>query len=923
MNILRLISFVFLFAIPATAYSQKLNVTYLTVESKEDPLGIESLSPALSWWLVSSNRNVLQTAYHILVADDIGLLGKDSGNVWDSKKIYSDQSIRVKFAGEKMEAAKTYYWKVRVWDNKDHISPWSSISQWQMGLIAKEDWKQAQWIAYEKIPDSLVNILPTDGKRDTYRGNNIQPLLRRSFDINKQLKKATLFICGLGHFEASINGKKVGDHFLDQGWTKYDQQALYVPFDVTGYLQEGKNAIGVMLGNGFYYIPPVANRYRKLRGAFGFPKMICRLAIEFADGTKEDVTSDGSWLTSKSPIIFSGIYGGEDYDARLEQEGWDQPAFDETSWKRVVIVDGPPVLTSQMIEPVKVMDSFSLKGIKRLSNSAWVFDFGQNASGIPQIKVKGKRGDTIRVIPAELLRSNDSANQRASGSPYYFDYVLKGDGIETWQPRFTYYGFRYLQIQGIVPKNRENEGALPTLIDVKSLHIRNAAEKAGSFACSNKLFNQTYNLVDWAIKSNMVSVFTDCPHREKLGWLEQVHLMGTSVKYNYDAMNLFRKQILDMKYSQTDSGLVPEIAPEYVKFDWGNGMFRDSPEWGSSSIIVPWYLYQWYGDKDVLEESYALMTKYEAYLRSKAQNYILYQGLGDWYDLGPKAPGVSQLTPMGVTGTAIYYYDLKILTKVSELLGRQNEANEYAELALKVKRAFNDSFFRVDKKQYATGSQAANAMAVYMGLVDSQYRNAVIGNIVKDIHDRNNALTAGDIGYRYLLCVLHDAGRDDVIFDMNSRSDVPGYGYQISKGATALTESWAALPTASNNHFMLGHIMEWFYRGLLGIDQHDSAVGYKQVVIHPGMVGDVAWVHGSHRTPYGIVSVSKSEQKRKKNKVRLSISIPANTTASIDLPAGTKIRERKFIFRKRLDGSEKGKVLIGSGSYSFQVKQKS
>jgi len=914
-----------LLGVSMDSVSQEVSVGNLKCGNKTNPAGIEKTSPSLSWQLKSGQRNILQAAYRILVSDDSLLLKKNIGNIWDSKKINSNQSIQVKYKGQKLLPVKTYFWKIMVWDNRNHVSQWSNVAQWQMGLLTKADWKNAQWIAYEKIPNNLIDVLPVDAKKDKHKDNNILPLLRKSFAVKKQVKKATIFISGLGHFELSINGEKIGDHFLDPGWTKYDRQALYVPFDVTDHLRKGENAIGVMLGNGFYYIPSVSGRYRKLKAAFGYPKMICRLVIEYADGNTANIVSDRSWKTSAGPISFSSIYGGEDYDATLEQQGWDEASFNDASWKQAVMVDGPPTLNSQMAEPVKLLEIFTPQRKNKISVNSWVYDLGQNASGIPQIKVQGKRGDTVRIYPAELLKQDGTVNQRASGSPYYLEYILKGDGVETWKPRFTYYGFRYLQINGAVPKEESNSSNLPVLLEVKALHNRNAADKIGTFTCSNDLFNKTYSLIDWAIKSNMMSVFTDCPHREKLGWLEQAHLMGNSVRYNYDVINLFKKQIDDMKYSQTKEGLIPEIAPEYVKFEWGDGMFRDSPEWGSSSIIVPWYLYQWYGDKEVLQNSYEMMKKYIAYLQTKAKGYILSQGLGDWYDLGPKPPGVSQLTPMGVTGTAIFYYDLNIVKNIAVLLNKKEDAAKYEQLAIKVRKAFNDSFFHKGTKQYATGSQTANAMAVYMGLVEPQYKNAVIENIVKDIRERNNSLTAGDIGYRYLLCVLHDAGRDDVIFDMNSRSEVPGYGYQIAKGATALTESWSALPTNSNNHFMLGHLMEWFYRGILGIDQSENSIAYKVIVIKPEAVGDLSSAKGSYECMYGTIS---SEWKKENNSFRLKVEVPVNTNAIIYLPASTasEIFEGNSLIERNHEikfigfGNGKAKLKVGSGSYFFEVK---
>jgi alpha-L-rhamnosidase len=913
----------FLLTISAGSSGQHLSMANLKCEYKKNPVGIESSSPSLSWQLKSDQRSVLQTAYRILVANDPSVLSKDSANMWDSKQVFSDQSLHVLYAGKKLEPVKTYFWKVMVWDNKKNLSTWSETGQWQMGLMAKEDWKGAKWIAYDKIADSNIHILPTDELKDTYKGKNVLPLIRKIFTAQKQIGQATVFICGLGQFELSINGKKIGDHFLDPGWTKYDRQALYVPFDITKELQNGTNAIGVMLGNGFYYVPPVPGRYRKLKTTFGYPKMICRLAIDYTDGSHEDVVSDETWKTSPGPVTFSSIYGGEDYDARIEQPNWDRPGFNDASWKNVVLVDGVPILNAQMEEPLKILRSFEPKKISELSPGKIVYDLGQNASGIPEIKVSGNKGDTIRIIPAELLKEDGSANQRATGSPYYLEYIVKGNGIESWQPRFTYYGFRYLQINLL---STPGSTSRPSLIEVKALHTGNAADKIGSFSCSNDLFNRTYNLIDWAIQSNMTSVFTDCPHREKLGWLEQAHLMGNSIRYSYDVINLFRKELQDMKYSQTADGLIPAIAPEYVKFDWGGGMFRDSPEWGSNGIIIPWYLYRWYGERKVLEENYEMMKRYADYLQTKAHGYILSHGLGDWYDLGPNPPGVSQLTPMGITGTAIYYYDLNILKDAAKLLGKKQDASDLENLASKVKQAFNDSFFHKDTKQYGSGSQAANAMAVYMDLVEPQFKDSVIANIVKDLRNRNNSLTAGDIGYRYLLRVLDEAGRSDVIFDMNNRSDVPGYGFQLAKGATSLTESWQALPEVSNNHFMLGHIMEWFYRGLLGIDQTDSAVGYKEILIHPQVVGDVTSAKGGYECMYGMI---QSSWEKKKNVFKLKIEIPANTTAVVYLPAGEhfKIKEASSKIDKSDDikiiGWDKGKLelKLGSGSYSFSVKK--
>jgi len=915
--------FIWLFLLPLQVLAQGLKVQALKCDYKENPLGIESAAPRLSWQLRSTERNTVQTAYHILVADDSLLLSKNEGNLWDSKKVNSSASIQVAYDGNPLKATKTYYWKVMVWDNHHQTSGWSRIQRWQMGLLTTADWKGAKWIAYDKMPDSnyIVPFIHGKGPKKLGPANDVLPLMRKTFEVSKPVKKATLFICGLGQFDLSLNGKKVGDHFLDPGWTKYDKQALYVPFDITCQLKQGANAIGVMLGNGFYYIPR-DKRYRKLTGAYGYPKMMCRLVLQYEDGTESNIISNDSWKTAAGPVTFTSIYAGEDYNANLEQPGWNTPDFNDHHWRKVIVTDGSPQLIAQFADPVKVFEKFAPIKVSHIADNKWVFDLGQNSSAIPYIKVKGKKGDTIKILPAELVNADGSASQKGSGGPAYYTYILKGEGEEEWHPQFTYYGFRYLQVEGGVPSGNENSTKLPTLIEVKGLHIRNAAERVGAFSCSNELFNKTFKLIDWSIQSNMVSLFTDCPHREKLGWLEEAHLVGNSIQYNYDISGLTKKSISDMEAAQYPDGLIPEIAPEYVRFE---DPFRDSPEWGSNAIILPWYTYQWYGDKTVLEQSYSMMRRYLDYLASKANNHILTQGLGDWYDIGPKGPGLSQNTAKGITATAIYYYDLTIAAKVALLIGKPQDATAYANLAQQVRQAFNSTFFNPQTKQYGSGSQTANAMAVYMKLVEPQYEQAVVNNIVKDIKDRNNAFTAGDIGFRYLLKVLDDEGRSDVIFDMNSNSSVPGYGYQLAKGATALTESWQALPTVSNDHLMLGHLMEWFYSGLGGIRPAKDAIAYKQIDIRPEVVGDVKSARAVYNAAYGEIV---SDWKKDDRQFNITVQIPANTTATVYLPVSTKstIKEGGRTVKNRTDVQlikyEKGRALlkVGSGIYHFTVQ---
>ncbi|PSR55340.1 alpha-L-rhamnosidase [Adhaeribacter arboris] len=921
-----LLPILLLLAFSCQSLSQKgssLRLVSLKCEYQANPIGVEATAPRFSWEIQSNQRGVLQTTYHLLVADNAEALNKNTGTIWDSGKVSSDKSIQVEYAGKELLPTKLYFWKIKIQDNQGNESNWSEPATFQMGLLSQQDWAGARWIAYEELPPSerIVPALPEMGDPQRLPNKNILPLLRKEFTVKNPVKRATMYISGLGHFEMSLNGKKVGDHFLDPGWTDYSEQALYVTFDVANQIKPGANAVGVMLGNGFYHVP--GERYRKITGTFGYPKMICRLLVEYTDGTQENLVSDASWKTAPGPVTFTGIYGGEDYDATREQPGWNTTNFKENSpWKPVVLVEGPPQLNSQQADPLRIFENFSPKKITQPQPGVWIYDLGQNASGIPQLSVKGKKGATVKITPGELLDKN-LVTQQASGGPHFYQYTLKGNGTETWHPQFTYYGFRYLQIEGGVPEGEPNPQNLPVIVGAIGLHTRNAAPRVGQFTSSNELFNQTEKLIDWAIRSNMASVLTDCPHREKLGWLEEAHLVGSSIRYHYDIARLSKKVIRDMQVAQTAEGLIPDIAPEFVEFAGG---FRDSPEWGSNGIIMPWYVYQWYGDQQVLADSYPMMQRYVAYLEKKSNNHLLTHGLGDWYDIGPKHPGESQLTPRGVSATAIYYYDLTLMSKIAALLNKPDDVTRYNQLATQVKQAFNKTFFNNQTKQYATGSQTANAMAVFMNLVEPQNKDAVVANIVKDIRHRNNSLTAGDIGFRYLLRVLDNENRSDVIFDMNSRSDVPGYGYQLAHGATSLTESWQAYGFVSNNHFMLGHILEWFYSGLGGIRPNEKAVAFKNIDIRPELVGDVTFVKASHYSPYGLIS---SDWQKSNGKFNLTVQIPANTTATIYLPApsastvitesGKPVKNNKEIKNIRYQNS-RAVLEVGSGTYAFAVE---
>ena len=709
------------------------------------------------------------------------------------------------------------------------------------------------------------------------------PLFRRAFHIDRPVKRAVAFICGLGQFELHMNGKKTGDDVLEPGWTNYAKTCLYVTHDVTDLLRQGENVIGVMLGNGMYNV--TGKRYKKFKGTFGPPKLIAQLHIEHEDGGSTIVPSDSSWRTAPGPITFSCIYGGEDYDARREQQGWDGPAFDDGKWRPVDVVDGPGgELSASTAPPIRVMRTLEPVNITEPSAGVKVYDLGRNFSGWPKISIDAPPGTTISLVTGELLDDAGRVTQRNTGRPVSFSYTSRGGGAETWHPRFSYTGFRYVEVAGLSPDVQ---------LTVSGDFVHSSAEVVGRFECSNPLFNQIHELILSAIRSNMQSVLTDCPHREKLGWLEQTHLMGPAILFNFDAASLYRKVSRDMRDAQQGSGCVPTIAPQYTSFKPPWDVFNDSPEWGSACVVNPWLIYQRTGDRAMIEENYDSMRRYLAYLASRADgDGIIAYGLGDWYDIGGSSgdespgapqgdPGFSKLTTLGLTATAMYFLDLTIMQRVAELLGRNDDTERYAADARKTRAAFNARFFDPQKQQYDTGSQTANAMPLALGMVGERHRRAVLDALIRDIRSRVNHITAGDIGLRFVLLALAENDRSDVIFDLLSRTDAPSYGFQLAQGATTLTEAWDANRKVSQNHFMLGHAEAWFYESLAGIQVDLSRPPPQQIQIRPAPVGDISWAQASYRSALGPISVRWD---RAGEDFKLQVKIPAGAAAVVGLP---------------------------------------
>jgi hypothetical protein len=886
-----------------------MTVGSLVCEHRENPLGVDVSQPALNWILQSNQRGDTQTAYQILAATSRSLIDKNNGDLWDSGKVDSDETIQIPYAGKPLKSAEQIFWKVRVWDANGKASAWSDTATWTMGLLDESDW-QAKWIVAQTNSSSI--------------------LTRREFMVKAGLRRATVFVCGLGQYEMSVNGRKIGDNLLAPGWSQYKKTCLYDTFDLTAQLHRGQNAVGLILGNGMYDIERDKVRYVKFLQSFGPLKAIAQIQLDYADGTTEIIGTDSSWQTGPSPITFNNIFAGEDFDARLEQKGWDQPAFKaDSQWIPAIETSGPGGTLKSLscaAPPIRAIETLKPIAAKTLGTNLIIYDLGQNAAMMPRLVVRGNAGSWVRIIPAELLKP-DGTVDRASCTqdgvrPAWWQYTLRGDGQEFYFPKFFYQGCRYLQVEFHAAND---SGPLPEIKKLEGVVVHSSSAPVGEFETSNTLFNRIYKLVRWAQRSNMMSLMTDCPHREKLGWLEETHLNGPSLRYNFDMSALLQKSVNDMADSQLTNGFVPNIAPEYFKAQPRiDQPFRNSPEWGGAIIMVPWQQYQFDGDIALLRRYYDDMKRYVNFLGSTAKNHVVLTGLGDWYDLGPKPPWGSQLTPPALTATAFFQHYNWILARTAELLGKPDEARQFDEQAEQIRVAFNQTFFDPTTRQYATGSQCANSLALVMNLVEPTNRAALLDAIVADVRNHGNALTAGDVGYRYLLRALAENGRSDVIFDMNNQSEKPGYGYQLKMGATSLTEKWDASVGSfgSQDHFMLGQINEWFFHDLAGIASDAASAGFKRIVIKPAIVGDLAWVKGRYDSVRGPIA---TEWKLNGGTLTLGLAIPPNTMATVFVPAQSagEVRESGFAAEAargvKFLRQENGCAVfeVGSGKYVF------
>lgn len=872
-----------------------LKILNLKCNYLKNPIGVETPNPLFSWMLQSNERGQYQKAYRIKVASSLEFLNTDLPDFWDTGKVESDLSIHIPYSGKILESRQKVFWIVCVWDSSNKESVWSEVATFEMGLLNKEDWK-AKWIGSPNGGTEITKAVPA-------------PILRKAIQLKEKVVSARVYLCGLGYYELYINGRKIGDEVLSTAFTRYDETVLYNTYDVTEAFQQGENVISAILGNGWYncFTSEVWD-FRQAAWRHQ-PKIIAQLHLKFDDGEELVVISDSSWKVSDSPISFDGLRNGEFYDARLEKAGWNQPGFDDDLWLRASIIRSPGgVLKSFQMAPIKVTGTIRPVRLKEVEQGVWIFDLGQNISGWAQIKVSGLAGTEVTLKYAEKIKADGSIDisnidQFIKSGEFQTDkYVLKGEGTESWEPRFTYHGFQYIQVTGFP--------GIPTLDNLSGRVVHTAFEARGNFECSNQLLNSIQRCTNWSTLTNYHGIPTDCPQREKNGWTGDAYLSAEQVLFNFDPMTAYTKWLKDFKDVQRPNGQLPGIVPTG---GWGfNG--GSGPAWDSAMILIPWYMYEYCGDKSILEEMYDNMKLYVNYMLEMSEGFLVDFGLGDWCP-----PSGEIKCPTMVTDTSYFYVDTCIISKTAALLKKDKDAAKYKELAKNIRDAFRRKFLNTKTGEVEGNCQTSLSCALYQGLVDEGEKSLVLKKLIEEVEKQDRHIDCGILGTKYMLHTLTNLGRTDLAYAIATQETFPGWGHWIMQGATTLWEQWNG--NDSRNHHMFSDISAWFYRGLAGINPDINEPGFKHIIFRPNPVEGLEWVKSSHQSMFGRIECN---WKVEGDKFLINVSLPVNSRATLCLPYGygeNILENGNPPVGVKMEKENRDGIILsfGSGEYKFQV----
>ncbi len=895
MNIRFSIIFLLLLAFAGCQTSNEIpKVVDLRCEYLENPLGIDAPNPRLFWKMEKPGRGVHQSAYQIQAASTAELLANDSADFWDSGIVESDRSIHVKYAGKPLKSADAVFWRVKIWDENMVESLWSEIARWEMGIMHQQEW-QASWIG------APVSITSGDMKYAS-------PFFRKQINLSGKVKRARAYISGLGYYELNINGTKTGDHVLSPNQTNFDRRqqenwgesrignmkttVLYETHDITSALKDGKNTLGAILGNGWYQ---QADRPDNPQYLFDTPRFMAQFVFEYEDGKSDTIFSDESWKTATGPILYNGLHSGEIYDARLELKDWNNPGFDDSAWKNAEPVRPPTgVLKTQTSPPDRVTQPIKPVSVSQPEKGIYRFDMGRMISGWARLKISGEKGTKIKLVFTEEFGPTYGQTDT---------YILKGEGEEVWEPRFTWHAFRYVDVFGSPSEL--------TLENLEGRVVNTDVSEAGTFECSNPLFNRILENYRWTQLGNMHGgVPSDCPHRERRGYTGDGQISAQSAIYSFNMATFYTKWVGDISDGQNHkTGYVPNTTP----YDDGGG----GTPWGAAYVIIPWYMYQFYGDVSILRNHYEGMKHWISFMKNSLSNdgILRGQGLGEWVP-----PDIVAVDPDYVN-TCYYFWSCKLMTEVAGVLGEKTDADYFSNLETDAVNSIEQVYLNAPDSVYSVGIQGANAYPLGFGFAQEKHRSAIFEKMVKMLYENNLHFDTGILGTPLLLEVLTESGRVDLAYSLMNQHDFPSFGFMIDKGATTIWETFQG--DVSHSHPMFGSVTQWFYKHLGGIVPDPANPGFKHCIIKPCPVSGLDFVKTNYPSLYGAI---KTDWKLIGNDYELTVSIPPNTTATVYVLAtgvdkvteGNKpVSDKNSVTFLRMDGRF-AVFAIESGEYYFR-----
>ena len=904
-----------LFIILASQFNLRANTSplqpaMLKCENIQNPLGMDSYHPRLSWQLTASGKGQFQSAYEIILSDNKSSIDQNKGNLWLSGKVVSIQNKQIGLNEIELKPFTRYYWRVRIYNQDGLISDWSEVAWFETAMLNGKDW-QAKWISDGSVQPA---------KDEDYYKDDPMPLFRKEFSADKKIQSARLYITGLGYYEAYMNGKKIGDHELDPGFTTYGKEILYSVYDITNNLKKGKNVIGVMLGNGWFNPLPLRLFGRidlRKYQTTGRPCLKAEMHLHFSDGTMQIISTDESWLTAGGPIVRNNVYLGEVYDANKEVPNWNNSGSNSSQWKNATVVSGPAgKLSAQIIPPIRVTSILKPNTITEVGKDTFIVDMGQNFAGVARISVHGVKGARIRLRYGENIYADGRLNYMTTvctqikkgilkggpGAPetawQQDEYIVRGNGNENWKARFTFHGFRYVEITGWPGK--------PTLNNIEGMRMNSDLEQVGTFSCSNEMFNNLHRAIQWTFLSNVFSVQSDCPGREKMGYGADMVATADAFMFNYDMSNFYSKAVHDFANEQQVDGGITEMAPYMGIADKGYGGESGPLGWELAFPFLQHKLFEYYGDTSVIRENYSALQKQIQFLQSKSIDGLFHWDISDHEAIDPK--------PEAFTAAAFYYHHVLLAKQFATLLGKTEDSIKYAKLANGIRSAIIRKYLVTGTGRFDNATQSAQEFALWYRLSPEPEKS--FEQLIKELERHEWHTSSGIFGNKMMFDVLREFNRNDIAYRIANQKTYPSWGFMLASGATTLWETWAYPENfPSQNHPMFGSVDEWFYRSILGIN--NLSPGFDSILIKPQPTEGLTWAKGEYNCPQGMI---RSSWTLSGKSFQLQVTIPPNCHVRIELPSspGSTIKKDGILISDPLFKNGYCILQLFSGNYVLE-----